>query len=66
MSESAMRNYFEMLARKISVIYSVTIDSARNAVANSVIQDIARKYPEHVGHVSITEWAEEVYTEMYI
>lgn len=56
--------YFEWLAQKISSIYEVDIDEARKAVANSVIQRLAKKYPEYVGHVSIYDWAEEVYNEM--
>lgn len=57
--------YFEMLAQKISLIYEVDISEARNAVANSAIQRLAKEYPEYVGHVSAYTWAEEIYDEMF-
>lgn len=63
MSEKAMARYFEMLAQKISLLYGVAIDNARNAVARSAIQSLVRECPEYVGHVSIYDWAEEVYQE---
>lgn len=64
MSEAARERYFEMLAQKISAVYGVAIDTARNAVSRSAIQDMVRECPEYVGHVSIYDWAEEVYEEM--
>lgn len=56
--------YFNLIAEKITQIYGVDIDTARNAVAHSAIQDLAKKYPEYVGHVSAYTWAEEIYNEM--
>lgn len=65
MSEKAKTRYFEMLAQKISALYGVAIDAARNAVSHSAIQDMVANNPEYVGHVSIYDWAEEVYHEMF-
>lgn len=66
MSEAARKRYFEMLAQKISSLYGVAIDAARNAVSRSAIQDMVAECPEYVGHVSIYDWAEEVYEEMLL
>lgn len=57
--------YFEILAQKISSLYGVDIDKARNAVSQSAIQKLVQEIPEYVGHVSIYDWAEEIYNEMF-
>ena len=64
MSKKAMARYFEMLAQKISSLYGIAIESARSAVEQSAIQSLIRECPEYVGHVSIYEWASEVYQEV--
>ena len=66
MSKSEMSSYFEMLAQKISLIYGVDILDSRDAVSRSAIQIMAKENPEYVGHISIYEWADEVYKEMFI
>ncbi len=64
MSETAMIRYFDMLAQKITSRYGVTLDDARSAVEHSAIQEMIRECPEYVGHVSMYDWADEVYEEM--
>ena len=66
MSEREISSYFEMLAQKISLIYGVDILDSRNAVSHYAIQIMAKENPEYVGHVSIYEWADEVYEEMFV
>lgn len=66
MSETAMKRYLGMLIQKISSLYGVSIDAATEAVNKSSIQELIRKYPDHVGHVSIYEWAKEVYEEVIV
>ena len=66
MSELAMKQYFEMLAQKIVQLYDVTAEVAIDAVSRSSIQTLIRKYPEHVGHVSVYDWAQEIYEEIII
>lgn len=64
MSEGTMVRYFDMLAQKITSMYGITLDDARRAVEHSAIQEMMRECPEYVGHVSIHDWADEIYEEM--
>ena len=58
--------YFELLAQKISSLYNVDIDIAREVVSKSAIQEFVKQVPEYVGHISAYEWAKEVYEEMIV
>lgn len=65
MSENAIKVYFDLLANKIANMFGVTREQATAAIQRSAIQKLIREDPEYVDHVPLSDWAEEIYGEMF-
>lgn len=61
--EEMLNRYFRLLSEEMVQVYGISAEQAAVAIRSSAIQRLVREHPEYVDHVSLSDWAKEVYTE---
>lgn len=57
--------YFKLLAKEMVAMYGLTMEVALAALKKSSINDFIDEHPDYVDHIQLSDWAEEVHTEMF-
>lgn len=59
------REYISIIAEEISSLYNIPVDIAKQNVYRSAFMETLKSYPEHIDHVPVSDWAKNIYTEMF-